>query len=227
LDLLPKDAVQIEWVGRDTPWGHRNGSTSAHLAKTYPQLWGQAIIHNAPVSAAEVSCRQSAALFNLVPSTWDVFNFTAIEAMASGRPTIVSTGAGASELIEDGVNGYTFPNGDAEALAAKIDCVLASSPAHLTEIGKAAQDSIRHRLNPATVAAERLVAYRSTIEQFPDENGSSVHSSIQEICRATEISLRNDGAFLDQLPTRLLARHVIERVSAKVLPPIRVQRKIQ
>ena len=61
--------------------------------------------------------RQRSALFNLVPSTWDVFNFTAVEAMASGRPAIVSTGAGASELIEDGVNGYLFQAGDADALA--------------------------------------------------------------------------------------------------------------
>lgn len=218
LDLLGKNALQIEWVGRDTAWGDRNALTSAHLAKTYPRLWGQAIIHQSPVAAAEVSCRQAAAVFNLVPSTWDVFNFTAAEAMASGRPVIVSTGAGASELIKDGVNGYTFSSGDAEALAAAIDHVLSSSPAHLTEIGKAAQTTIAEKLNPRSIAAQRVTQYRSTIEHFRERREPSVHGSIEEICRPAEAQAPDDSAFLDQLPLRLLMRHVVGRVTKKVAP---------
>ncbi len=45
---------------------------------------------------------QAQAAFMVVPSLWDTFNFTCVEAMWSGRPVICSRGAGASELIEDG-----------------------------------------------------------------------------------------------------------------------------
>jgi glycosyltransferase involved in cell wall biosynthesis len=215
LDLLGKDAVQIDWVGRDTAWGYRNGSTAAHLAKTYSRVWGKTIVHHGPRSAEDVRCRQSAAFFNVVPSTWDVFNFTAVEAMASGRPTIVSTGAGASELIEDGVNGYTFPGGDAEKLAATIDRVLASSAASLAEMGRAAQCTIRRALDPVTIAAQRLMAYRSTVDRFREHPKRGTHASLEEICRLTDASARDEGAFLDQLPLRLLMRHFVGRVAKK------------
>jgi glycosyltransferase involved in cell wall biosynthesis len=215
VDLLPKDTVQIDWFGRDTAWGYREGSTAAHLAKTYSQVWGHTMVHHGPRSAEDVRCGQSAALFNLVPSTWDVFNFTAVEAMASGRPTIVSTGAGASELIEDGVNGFTFPGGDAEKLAACIDRVRGSSPARLAEMGRAAQATIRRELDPAIIAAQRLGAYRSTMDGFREHRKPCTHISLGEICRPTDPSAPDDGAFLDQLPLRLLVRHLVGRVAKK------------
>jgi glycosyltransferase involved in cell wall biosynthesis len=225
LDLLREGTVQIDWVGRDTPWGYRNGSTAAHLAKTYSRVWGKTIVHHGPRSAEEVRCRQSAALFNLVPSTWDVFNFTVVEAMASGRPTIVSTGAGASELIEDGVNGFTFPAGDAEKLAATIDRVLGSSPGSLAEVGRAAQCTIQRALDPATIAAQRLIAYRSKVEGFREHRKPCTHASLEEICRPTDASARDDGAFLDQLPLRLLMRHLVGRVAKKAALSSLVERQ--
>ena len=211
-------APQIDWFGRDTPWEYRGGSTSAHLAGAYPGAWGKQIVHHAPISPEEVRRRQSGALFNLVPSTWDVFNFTAVEAMASGRPTIVSTGAGASELIEDGVNGFVFPSGDADKLAAAIDRVTGASPAHLAGIGRAAQDTVRRALDPASIAAQRVAAYRATIETFNGRRASVTHGAIDEICRLADSAATDDTAFLDQIPLRTLVRHVARRLGKKALP---------
>lgn len=215
VDGLGDRSPQIDWVGRDTPWGYRDSSTATHLFSTYPGIWGKKIVHHAPISAEEVSRRQATALFNLVPSTWDVFNFTAVQAMASGRPTIVSTGAGASELIEDGFNGYTFPHGDAERLAAAIDRVLSDSPAHLADMGRAGQATIYSALDPATIAAQRLTAYRSTIDDFRAHAGASVLRSLDEICRPTNGAAADNGSFLDQVPLRTLVRHVVGRLGSK------------
>ena len=73
--------------------------------------------------------------------------------MASGRPTIVSSGAGASELIEDGVNGFLFAAGDPDGLAEVLEHVLGESPARLAEIGRAGQETVRTALDPKTIAA--------------------------------------------------------------------------
>lgn len=223
LELVGRGDLQIDWIGRDTPWGYRDGSTAARLSGCYPGVFGKKIVHHPPISAEEVHCQQAGALFNLVPSTWDVFNFTAVEAMASGRPTIVSTGAGASELIEDGVNGYVFPSGDAEKLAATIDRVLTVSPEHLAEIGRAAEATVRFTLNPATIAAQRVAAYNSTINTFRERRRNPVNKCLDEMCRPADQPAEDNDAFLDQVPLRTLLRHVAGRISKKTVLASRVR----
>ena len=214
LALLGRRAPEIDWIGRDTPWAVAHGSTSAHLARTYPEIWGRRIFRHAPVTPAEVHRRQAAAHFNVVPSTWDVFNFTAVEAMASGRPTMVSAGAGAAELIQDGVNGYTFPAGDAEKLAAVLDCMLGESAARLAEMGRAAQQTVRRALDPAAITEQRVAAYRAVIEGFSGPR-PAVHSAVAEACRPASSPAAADFSFLQHVPLRKLVPHVAGRLSGK------------
>lgn len=55
------------------------------------------------------------------PSVCESFGIEILEAIARGRPVIASEGAGASELIEDGVEGFVVPIRDPQAIAEKID----------------------------------------------------------------------------------------------------------
>jgi len=215
LRRLGLHAPKIEWIGRDVAWGARDGSTGAHLSKEFPDVWGNRIIHHDPVPNEDMHRLQAAALFNLAPSTWDVFNFTAVEAMASGRPTVVSTGAGASELIEDGVNGYLFRSGDAESLRSALDRVMGECPGRLVEIGRAAQETVRRELDPASVAARRLTAYQSAIDAFGGRKPLPLQPSVEGICRPKSRISGDAGAFLAQAPLRTLVRHVASRIGAK------------
>jgi glycogen synthase len=47
-----------------------------------------------------------------------------MEAMAAGVPVVATQIAGVSELVEDGVNGYLVPPGDAVSLAQNIEKLL-------------------------------------------------------------------------------------------------------
>ena len=53
------------------------------------------------------------------------FGNTAPEAMAYGLPVVGSDLGGTAEIVEHGVTGYLFPPGDAEALAACLEVLLA------------------------------------------------------------------------------------------------------
>jgi hypothetical protein len=144
-----------------------------------------------------------------------MFNFTTVEAMASGRPAIVSTGAGASELIEDGVNGYLFANNDADELAGAIDRVLSADPTRLVEIGREAQSTVRAALDPKAIAAQRLAAYRAAIDAFTAQRRAPVGGWIGDVCRPSH-SLGSETAFLENIPLRALAKHVGGRISRRV-----------
>jgi glycosyltransferase involved in cell wall biosynthesis len=217
LRRLGRGAPSVDWFGRDTVWGARDHYTSGHLARTFPDVWGKRLFHHPQISPAEVTRRQSSTLFNIVPSTWDTFNFTVVEAMASGRPTIVSTGAGASELINDGVNGFLFANEDSAALAETIERVLSESPARLAEIGREGSNTVRAALDPKTIALQRLAAYHAAIDAFQVRPRDPVNGWLGTICRPSE-AVGNDIAFLENLPLRALAKHVAGRISRKVRP---------
>lgn len=205
----------FDWIGRDTVWGSREGSTAEHLAKNYVDLWQSKFVHHPPVPAVEVARRQARAFFNVVPSTWDMFNLTVVEGLASGRPTIVSTGAGASELIEDGVNGYLFANEDAESLAGAIERVLRENPSRLATIGREAQNTVRVRLNPKKIAAQRIAAYRAAIDGFRTRPPAPVGGWVGDVCRPDKAT-GHEMSFLENFPLRALTKHVAGRLFRRI-----------
>jgi glycosyltransferase involved in cell wall biosynthesis len=59
------------------------------------------------------------------PSVTEGFGLTAVEAWLHGKPVVVSRGAGASELVLQGVNGYAYEPDDLDALAGHLVELLA------------------------------------------------------------------------------------------------------
>lgn len=57
----------------------------------------------------------------VMPSRWEGFGLTALEAMRLGKPVIASKVGGLAEIVVDGVTGLHTPPGDVEALAALLD----------------------------------------------------------------------------------------------------------
>ena len=58
----------------------------------------------------------------LLPTLYEAFGLTVLEAMASGLPALVSDKAGAAELIQDGYNGLLLKDPtDASEIAAKLE----------------------------------------------------------------------------------------------------------
>jgi len=59
------------------------------------------------------------------PSRTEGFGLVVVEAWMYKKPVVVSDGAGVSELVMDGINGYTFESGNSDELAEKLNAVLA------------------------------------------------------------------------------------------------------
>lgn len=86
----------------------------------------------------------------LLPSTVEQWGLVVNEAMAAGLPVVVSDACGcAPELVQEGVNGFTFPAGDCDALALRMER-LAAAP-ELRAMGEASRRIITS-WTPATFA---------------------------------------------------------------------------
>ena len=96
LRSLPETFPTVRWVGRDTATAPGGGSLSSHLASRYPDVWGRRIVAGGQRPFDEVQQAMASARVVIVPSSWDVFNLTAAEAMSAGRVVVCSSGAGAT-----------------------------------------------------------------------------------------------------------------------------------
>lgn len=79
----------------------------------------------------------------VVPSRWENFPNTCMEAMASGLPVIASPEGGMAEVIIDGQSGWVAQSADSAGLQKALARALATPPARIAEMGAAAADSIR------------------------------------------------------------------------------------
>ena len=121
----------------------------------------------------------------VVPSRWENFPNTCIEAMSSGLPVIATSTGGMAEMIEDEQTGWiaTSVSAIADALTRALSC----SSQRLEEMGEAASVSIRERCDPQKVV-EKQLAVRARIV----DSGAVRSSEIQESWTGWTLRYRND-----------------------------------
>lgn len=212
LRRLGSAAPVVDWYGSVKPWERGDWPADRRLATDFPDVWGTRLRHHPAVPRDAVSRLQARALFNVVPSTWDVFNFTAAESMAAARPTIVSTGAGASELIVDGENGFLFEREDIDGLAEAIERVLALPEPRRREIGRAGRETVRVELDPARIAEQRLEAYEEAIRSFRLDPPPRPNPWLVDLLTPQPGRAIDAGAVLESVPMRTIAGHAKRRV---------------
>jgi D-inositol-3-phosphate glycosyltransferase len=93
-----------------------------------------------------------------MPSHYESFGMAALEGMASGRPVVATSAGGPAYIVEDGVSGLHVPPDSAEALADRLELLLADDDLRLS-MGRAARERAI-RFGWPTVACDILRVYR-------------------------------------------------------------------
>lgn len=87
------------------------------------------------------------------------------DAMCFGMPVICSVCDGTEhDLIQDGVNGFFFKEGDAKDLALAIERILAN-PEQSAKMGEASLEVIKEKVNLETVAERYVSAFRYVLRK--------------------------------------------------------------
>lgn len=118
------------------------------------------VIFHGYLQRSEVAEKISAATCMLFPSKIDVWGLVLVEGMAAGKPCISSVFAGAtSDLIEDGVTGFTSDFSDKCEIARRMAWIL-DNPDKAQQIGRNAQELITKSVNLKVSAAGILDTVR-------------------------------------------------------------------
>jgi glycosyltransferase involved in cell wall biosynthesis len=154
---------RIALIGGDgSPDGTGRGSLLDELRRTIPPGLHSRIVFVGPVPREELPGRFSRAKLAVVPSRWENFPNTCIEAMASGLPVLASPAGGTAEMIEHGRTGWVAAGCDAASLEVAFRKALATPPIELARMGSAAAASIREQCDNDTIVAKHL-EFRHTV----------------------------------------------------------------
>jgi len=97
------------------------------------------------------------------PSHVDGSSVSLMEALASGLPCLVSDIPANQEWVTEGQNGWLFPDGDADALAAKILQAIDQRKS-LPEIGRAARAVAEERADWVKNSEKLMQAYQQALQ---------------------------------------------------------------
>lgn len=100
-------------------------------------------------------------LVHLCPD--EPFGLAVLEAFAAGVPVLVPASGGTGEIVRDGVDGFTCPPGNPEALAARLRDIFELAPARLDAIVATARDTLAVRFGQAG----GVRAYREALAESP------------------------------------------------------------
>lgn len=99
----------------------------------------------------------------VVPSRFEGFGLTALEAMALGRPVLATTAGGLPEVIEHGASGWLVPAQDPAQLAQAIGQLL-DDPALRQRLGTAGRLRAQQHFSLQAVTARLRDIYRRAVQ---------------------------------------------------------------
>ena len=110
---LPQGQVELHIHGNSVPYHGDN----TYLTKCFTQLQpGCAVTYHGPYSLEEMPSRIASIDVLAAPALWhEAFGLTVREALAAGRPVLVSKIGGLQDAVEDRVQGRVLPPGNEAA----------------------------------------------------------------------------------------------------------------
>ena len=160
---LLEAAREVSRLMRDTrfvlagPW-QMSGTSAQWGFGTDGELSGGGVLWKGHVSWEKMAGLYRAAAVFVMPSWFESFGISVIEAMAFGLPVVASNAGALPEIVEDGVTGLLVPPGDSSALAGAILRLL-RDPALRRGMGQAGRERVLERYGAERVARETLALY--------------------------------------------------------------------
>lgn len=160
--------ARLRFVGPDrgiTDDRGRNWSLPDYLAERAPEAMAEGRIDymgQQPFSSLPSLRRR--AFVTVIPSRYETFGLTALEASAIGVPLVASRVGGIPEIVEDGQTGLLVPPEDPQALALAIGRLL-DNPDLAARLGRQAGERAARDFHPDLIARRTVEYHNSIVER--------------------------------------------------------------
>jgi glycogen synthase len=134
--------ASFDFIGLDMLDGNRM-SMQEFLARRIPRGLKNRFHFHGQKKRSMLPRLLSNARIAVVPSRWENFPYTCIEAMGSGLPVIASCNGGMTEMIEDGQTGWLANESGSGGLGEALRRALRTEPMRTAEMGRDASAAIR------------------------------------------------------------------------------------
>jgi glycosyltransferase involved in cell wall biosynthesis len=159
LATLPPGRVQLRIHGNVVPYHGDESYASRCFQRLSP---GAGVTFFGPYGLGELPTLLAGIDVLAAPALWhEAFGLTVREALAAGRPVLVSRVGGLQDAVEDGVQGQVLPPGDVAAWALAIDA-LAQDPRRVATMAQRCRSRAR---GFAPMAADLLSVYQVARER--------------------------------------------------------------
>ncbi|HTF33072.1 MAG TPA: glycosyltransferase family 4 protein [Myxococcota bacterium] len=160
--LRERPTARLTFVGPDhglvDDRGQRWGLPD-YVAAHFPRPADQAKIHlHGRAQPSEIEALRRRAAVTAVASRYEIFGYTALEALAFGSPLVAPEVGGLREVVRQGVTGILFRSGDASSLATVLIDLLCD-PARAARLGAEAARDAEERFGTRAIAAATLAFY--------------------------------------------------------------------
>jgi glycosyltransferase involved in cell wall biosynthesis len=159
-------SAQFEFIGADLPYDETR-RVQAVVERRIPDGLRRRFHFRGAQPRSALPRYLAQARIAVVPSRWENFPNSCIEAMCSGLPVMASRQGGMAAMIEDGQTGWLAASQTPSGLADALRTALATPPPVLAAMGAQAARAIR-RLCDNTQTLQRHVEFRRrVVEQGP------------------------------------------------------------
>lgn len=158
--------LKVYFAGSDQPWVEDKIMAKEYILKKLPaqNLEFLGVIPSEDIINYYRKCKIS-----VLPSLYEPFGLSALEAMACGCAIIATKTGGLVEFIDNGKNGLLVSINDASALAGAIEKFITDDALRKNCAYNAVQ-KVGQQFTYTTVTRKSLEAYRSAIEHFQQRN---------------------------------------------------------
>jgi glycosyltransferase involved in cell wall biosynthesis len=147
--------LRFEFIGANVLGPNRIAS-AAIIDRMIPRSVRSRFVFRGELRRSAIPAFLKAASIAVVPSRWDNFPNSCMEAMASGLPVLASRHGGMAEMIVDGETGWLVDKAEVGQLAEGMTRALETPPSKIAEMGSDASTSIRQICDPQKVVERQL-----------------------------------------------------------------------
>lgn len=167
--------VRFIVVGADTNTGPGKTSVLAALKKQLAECATESAVQFINhVALDQMPAHYRSADICVVPSLYENAPYTVLEAQATGKPVIGTSAGGSKEYISDGITGFVVAPKNAEALAEKINILIADSVLR-EKMGKASREISLSRFDRKIIVNQAVKTYELAIKTHSEQSDDALY----------------------------------------------------